>query len=227
MKNSSLLTNEKRRAILLELEDSPKKFVVLKRATKFDSNFLAYNLNILIKEGLIEKKHPYYSLTDKAKYIVPYIPEYNDATKIPLPSVITILKKGNKVLVRKKQSEPDKGKSCFISTRLHLGESILDSAKRSVSKVAGVEIKNINIICVNNYTATNNGNIAHYIVFFLTAEPIGIPKEGKWKNYASIREEMVPDNKFILKSMLKNRNAKIIDSSYNQSSNKFKIVKVY
>ena len=227
MKKSTILSEKTRSKILLNLEKSQKKFVQLKKILNIGSNLLKYNLDILLKENLIKKEKFLYSLSNEAKYIVPYIAENNDATKIPMPSVITILKKEGKVLVRKKQSEPDKGKACFVSTRLRLGEDVTQASKRSIKSTVGVEIRNPKIICVNNYIEKDKDNIAHYIAFFITAEPVGKPSDGKWFFPNKIRQKMVPDNKFILKNMLNNRKPKVMDSVSDKDKDKFRVVKSY
>ena len=54
MKKASLLSEEKRGRILSELEKNPKKFVELKKTLQVESNLLAYNLNMLVEDGLYE-----------------------------------------------------------------------------------------------------------------------------------------------------------------------------
>jgi len=228
MKKTHLLSEEKRNKILTKLEESPKKFVELKRILQLESNLLAYNLNLLIKENLVIKKGSYFHLSEGGKYSVAYISEYSDASKIPLPCIVVILKKGGKVLVRKKRTEPDKGKLSFIGHKLKQGRDIFEYAKEFVKKDLNLEFKNPRLICVNNYLIKNRDKVnAHYLVFFLRATLVGKAENSLLKNYKKIKGEMVPDNKFILQNMLNNKSLKFINSIYEESSKKFKVVSIY
>lgn len=227
MKKILLFSNENRNKLLKELENSPKKFVELKKRLNLESNLLAYNLNILLKEGIIKKEGLNFLLTNKGKYEVAYLPKHSDISKIPLPVVVVILKKGEKVGVRKKTSEPDKGKISFISSKLNQGESILEKAKEISMRIANIEIKNPKLICINNYIIINKEVQTHYIIFFIKATPIGEPKNIFWENCKTTKQQMVPDNKFILSEMINNKLVKVIDSTFNEKTRKFKVVRVY
>ena len=226
MKKTSIFADSKRREILKELENNPKKFVELKKIMKLDSNLLSYNLNILIKEKLVSKEGFYYSLTEKVKPLMPYVHNFNDASLIPLPCIAVVVMKDDKILIRKKSREPGKGKSIFIGGKMHLGEDILESARRHVREKVGIKIKNLKFLCVNNYVSKKDSVSNHFVVFFVRASPIGIPKDAVWKNPNRISGEMFPDNNFVIKNMLNNKKIKIISSIYDENISNFKVVNV-
>lgn len=66
MEKQSCFSDAKRQKILEKLEESPKKFVELKKIIGLESNILSYNLKILIRESLVNKNNLYYELTEKA-----------------------------------------------------------------------------------------------------------------------------------------------------------------
>jgi hypothetical protein len=43
------------------------------------------------------------------------------------------------------------------------------------------------------------------VVFFVLANPVGIPKNALWKNPRKIKGRMFPDNMFVISNMLKNK----------------------
>ncbi|MFA7707611.1 MAG: NUDIX domain-containing protein [Candidatus Pacearchaeota archaeon] len=224
MKKQPILEENKRRKILIELEAGSKKFVELKRILKLESNLLSYNLNILIKEGLVEKTGVYYLLNDSCKHLMPYI--RSDNNLIPLTCVATIVMSKGKILIRKKDLEPEKGKSIFIGGKVGFGEDIFDAVRRHVREKVNIEIKNLRTICINNYVSKNNLTNSHFIVFFVIAEPIGNPKNAEWKYSNKIKGKMFPDNKFIIKKMLNNKSIKIINSIYDEKKDFFKVVNI-
>ncbi|MFA5173758.1 MAG: NUDIX domain-containing protein [Candidatus Pacearchaeota archaeon] len=226
MENDLVLKGKKRQEILKELEQGSKKFVELKKLLGLNSNILSYNLKILLKMHLISKEGVFYSLTKTTKYLMPYIRKIENSL-IPLPCIATIVIKDNKILVRKKEKEPEKGKGIFIGGRISLGEDIFQAAKRHVKEKTGIDIKDLKLICINNYLSKDSQNInSHFVVFFVKAKPLGEPRNAEWKNSDRIKEKMFPDNKFIIKNMLNNKKTKFINSIYNEDTDKFKVVNI-
>ena len=226
MKKQSLFSDEKRIKILFELEKRPKKFVQLKKLINLESNILSYNINILIKEKLVNKKGIYYELSDYGRYLMPYVHKFNDASLIPMPCIAVIIRKSNKILIRTKDKEPGKGMKIFIGGKMNLGEDIFESAKRHANEKVGIDIKNLKVICVNNYVSKKDNAIAHYVVFFITAEPLGKPKKALWLKPDKIKGKMFPDNRFIIDKMLNNKSVKIINSVYDENLDEFKVVNI-
>lgn len=141
MRRHYLFSDNKRRKILFELEVKPRKFVELKKLINLKSNILFYNIKILIKEGLINKKDSHYFLSDYCKYSMPYVHKFNDASLIPMPCVAVIVRKGNKILIRVKDKEPGKGMKIFVGGKMNLGEDIFEAAKRHVKEKVGINVK--------------------------------------------------------------------------------------
>lgn len=228
MKKQNIFSSKIRVKILRELERSPKKFVNLKKSLNLESNLLSYNLKILNKEKFINKKEYIFSLTDKGKYIMPYVRKFNDASQIPIPCVATIVTEGDKVLIRKKIKEPTKGRGIFIGGKIEIGEDIFEACRRHVIEKTEVNIKNLKLRCINNFISRKKEEIAHFVVFFVTAnvKKGEIPKRALWKNIKNIREKMYPDNKYVLKNFLNSHKINFIQSNYNEDLDKFDIVNI-
>jgi len=140
--------------------------------------------------------------------------------------VATIVRKNKKILIRKRTKEPSKGKSIFIGGKMHFGEDVFEACKRNVWDKVGIHIKNLKLICINNYVSANGSIKNHFVVFFVTAEPIGEPKDSIWKDIDKIKNNVFPDNKFIIKEMLNNKKVKLISSIYDEIKHDFKVVNV-
>lgn len=229
MKKQKLLAEKKRQEILRELEKNPKKFVELKRILKLESNLLSYNLNLLQKEGMIQKDNLYFELTDKGRYLMPYVRKDNDASKLPIVCVATIIRSNGKILIRKKIREPIKEREIFIGGKIEIGEDIFDACKRHVKEKVNIDIKDMKIICINNYLSKKDSQIAHYVVFFVTAKPEKnqVPENSMWKEIKKINGKMYPDNKFVIKEMLNNKKIKMINSLYDEKKDRFRVVNIY
>ena len=219
----TLFSDKKKLEILNELEAGEKKFVELKKVLGLDSNILSYHLKMLMREGIVVKKDLKYFLSEKAKHLMPYLRNLENP---PLPCVAVIVMEGGKVLVRKKEKEPGKGKGIFVGGRIEFGEDVFQSAKRHVKSKVGVEVKNLQVLCVNNYVSKNKEITSHYIVFFVKASPVGTPVNAVWKFPDKIRGSMFPDNKFVIKNMLNNRKAGFFSSFYDEDKKKFRVVSV-
>ncbi len=226
MSKKNLFSDNNRRRIMFELEDNPKKFVELKKLMNCKSNILSYNLKILINSNAVDKKGLKYELSDNGKYLMPYVYKFNDASLIPLPCVAVIIRSGARILMRTKDKEPGKGKNIFIGGKMNLGEDIFEAAKRHVQEKVGIGVKNLNVICINNYVSKKEDVLAHYVVFFITANPVGKPRDSFWKNPEKIKEKMFPDNQFVIKEMLNNHQVKIINSIYDENKDNFQVVNI-
>jgi len=222
MKKQTLLSEKNRRQILLCLEKHDLKFVELKKTLSCDSNILAYNIKILVSHGLIKKDGLKFGLTQIAEHMMPYVHKDYDASEIPLPVVATIVLYKDKVLIRKKHSAPHKGKNIFIGGKISVGENIIECAIRKVKEKTGIKIREPKIICINNYITKNS----HYIVFFIRAKGSGIPINAKWIPIKDIDFDMFPDNKYIIKNMLNNKQIKVMHSSYDEDTKEFYLVNI-
>jgi ADP-ribose pyrophosphatase YjhB (NUDIX family) len=226
MEKQKLISNNTRRKILLELEESPKKFVELKKNLILKSNLLSYNLKILMETELVKKTKLFYSLSEKGSYLMPYVRKGCEYSKIPLPCVAVIVKKNKKILRRIKEGEPGKGKSIFIGGRINQGEDLFCSAERHVMEKTNMKIKNLKLVCINNYISFKKEAKTHYIVFFIKAETLDTPKNSFWVSQENIEKNSYPDNKFIVETMLSKRKVSIINSIYNEDSDLFEVVSV-
>ncbi len=230
MKKLTLFSDSKRIEILNFLEKKPRKFVELKKLLGIESNLLAYNLNILIKENLIEKKDNYFSLTGGTKCIMPYIHKSNDASQFPLPCVAVIIRKKekgeDKILIRTKTTEPGIGRKIFVGGKINLGEDLFEACKRHVKEKVDIEVKDFKLICINNYVFKEQNTLSHFLVFFITTKPKTNkkPKDSKYYSKRGINGKLFPDNRFILENMLNNRKVKVIKTFYDADKDEFRVV---
>ena len=230
MKKLTLFSDSKRIDILNLLEQKPRRFVELKKLLGIESNLLAYNLKILAKENLIEKKDNYFALTGGTKCIMPYIHKSNDASQLPLPCVAVIIRKKekgkDKILIRTKTTEPGIGRKIFVGGKIDLGEDLFEACKRHVKEKVGIEVKDLKLICINSYVFKEQNTLSHFLVFFITAKPKSNskPKDAKYYSKKGINGKLFPDNRFVLKNMLDNKKVKIAKTFYDADKDEFSVI---
>ena len=189
---------------------------------------LSYLLRSLIDSKLVTKEGLQYALSDYGKHMMPYARKANDASSFPMPCVAVIVRQGEKILIRRKDREPEKGKSIFIGGKMDFGEDLFECCRRKVREKVGIEIRNLKMICINNYLSGSPAVRSHFLVFFVTAEPCGDvdpnPQSAQWLAPHEITGELFPDNRFILDHMLNNQEIKVISSSYDELRDIFEVV---
>jgi 8-oxo-dGTP diphosphatase len=86
---------------------------------------------------------------------------------------VMILKK-NKILLGKRHEDPEKASSLLNGAgtwtmpggKLHFGETFEEGAKRETMEETGIQLKNVDVICVNNDMVEN----AHFITIGLFSD---------------------------------------------------------
>ena len=95
------------------------------------SNKLAYSLNKLVKEGLLEKSGGYYSITTKGEEKLTYLNKELEELKQPVQSILIFPVKGKKYLLQRRTKHPFFKMLGPIGTKRVLGESITETAERN------------------------------------------------------------------------------------------------
>jgi ADP-ribose pyrophosphatase YjhB (NUDIX family) len=131
------------------------------------SSKFAFHLNELVKNKMVKKRGRNYFLTNKAIALIPYLDDEMRLIYHPIPSILCILKKGNKVLLRKRLKEPFKNYYGLISGVQIKGKGILESAEEIIKQKAGVKALKTKLVgVIENFT--EDGNITyHYHLFII------------------------------------------------------------
>lgn len=131
---------------------------------EIEANIFIYHLKQLINEGLIEKNSAgNYGLTLDGKIFVDRLSTLNYSTRMQ-PKIITVVVCRNQqgqLLFYRRTRQPFVGWNAFPFGKLHLGESVLDSAKREMSEKAGLEMELKHVADVYLKTVQEDKIIAH------------------------------------------------------------------
>ncbi|MFH0905770.1 MAG: NUDIX domain-containing protein [archaeon] len=183
--NKELKIKEK---ILKELIHNPKSSFSDLFDHSISSNKFTYYLNLLIKEGLIEKdKSQKYCLTTKGRNLEASLDGSTGETrKRPFVAMLLVAKRGSKYLLYHRLKEPYYGYYGFIGAKLDFEEEILDGAKRELFEECGLVGDGEIIIINNTKTTEQNKELAHFLQFVIlfqdpTGDLIEKGREGEYK----------------------------------------------
>lgn len=135
------------------------------------------------------------------------------------PIVVSVVRKGNSILMINRNKEPYKGRNALIGGRIEFGESVLEAAVREVKEESGLNTVASSILSVCNETiADENGVNIHLIMFIVKCDllesdinkiPVGNEKEGEvaFKNIFELHsEDIVPSDIEIIKNFVLKEN---------------------
>ena len=169
MLTTKVLNKKEREAIFkLFLNKNKIKFTEIERSLNIKSNKLAYHLNKLQKEGLLEKKRDYYNLTKNAEKYIPIFSNITGENLSPLAVILVAVVNKDKILLIKRNNRPYKNHWCLIGGKMQFGESFKQSSLRLVNEKSGIDSKFISINSVLHETVKSEDKVKHDFILFFT-----------------------------------------------------------
>src|SRR3989344_5733119 len=159
--------------IELFLYNHKLKFSEIEKQTKLRSNKISYHLKNLLSKNILSKKDEYYSLSEEAEKIIPYLSDKNSVISV----ILIAIKKGDKIFLIKRIKRPFDKKLCLPGGRLIVGESISKATKRLMK-----EKFKINSISLE-HVKTKNKSLHSFLLILVTAST----KESL--NYSTIKNK--------------------------------------
>jgi len=198
--------HEKRRRIFEQfLFNKRLSFSELEKATRLRSNYLAYFLDKLEKEKIIEKNNSTYRLSKEAEYYIPFFVDNKDKLS-PLPVVLVHCigsdKNDNKVLLVKREKRPFKDMWSMPGGRIKLNERISRAAERVLKEKTFIDAKYAKVNSIMHEKVKQDANRIHsYILFFVTAKAISEINDKervRWFSIDNLPENMIPSDKHLI-----------------------------
>ena len=142
------------------------KFSEIEKSVKTRSNKLAYHIKKLENQGILIKEKEFYSLSEFAQKIIPYLSSKQSA----LPVILIAIKEKEKVFLIKRKKRPFLDKLSLPGGRLLVGEEISDSVKRIMKEKFSINAKFSKINSVSlEHTIKNKKKIHSFLLIFVTA----------------------------------------------------------
>jgi ADP-ribose pyrophosphatase YjhB (NUDIX family) len=210
---NSLSKVERQKIFTLFTKNSKLKFNEIEKAIKIRSNMISYYLDQMKKEGILQKKGDYYSLTNDAERYIPTLTHLLENEVSPLPVVLIALTNKNKILLIKRNKRPYQNYWSMIGGKIKLKESFEEASIRHIFEKTGINAKFKQIKSVFHEHVTKDNQIKHsFILFFIqmttTEEKFKESEHGKlkWFEIDKLKQkEIIPSDFWLIKNKLNSR----------------------
>jgi len=142
------------------------RFSDIEKALGIKSNTLAYHLDSLIKEGLLQKEDDNYLLTTHGESKIPFF-THTTETGV-LPAVLAAIVKNDQVLLLKRKKRPYQGYWGLPSSTLKMEESLEESILKKVKEETGLDCTFSHVAAVIHERIKENDAYKHGFILFLT-----------------------------------------------------------
>lgn len=201
---------------IFELFASSKRlrFSEIEKLVGMKSNTLAYHLDGLVKEGMLEKDGDDYLLSAHGEKLLPFFAHITQKiTGGCLPVVLAAIVKDNQILLLKRKKRPYQGYWGMPGGKLHLEESIEECALREVKEETGLDCTFSHIATIAHERVKENELYKHaFLLFFvvLKSKTVQIKESeaGKleWFPLKTLQpERIIPSDYHMIKDHLKEK----------------------
>jgi ADP-ribose pyrophosphatase YjhB (NUDIX family) len=142
------------------------RFNQIEKAMNIRSNKLVYHLKNLTQKNILSKEGEFYSLSDSAEYLIPYLSQKKSALPVILISI------GNKkeVFLYPRKKRPYDSLLSLPGGRLIIGESISDAVSRIMKEKHNISSSLKQIHSVSLEHIKKSDKIIHsFILIFVSA----------------------------------------------------------
>lgn len=190
------------------------RFSDIEKAVGIKSNTLTYHLNSMVKEGMLQKEDDEYMLSAHGEKLLPFFAHITQKiTGGCLPVVLAAIVKDNQILLLKRKRRPYQGYWGMPGGKLHLEESIEESALREVKEETGLDCTFSHIAAIVHERVKEKDAFKHaFLLFFvvlkLKAGKITESEEGKleWFPLKTLQpERIIPSDYHMIKGHLKEK----------------------
>ncbi|MEA3429758.1 MAG: NUDIX domain-containing protein [Nanoarchaeota archaeon] len=210
------------------------KFGEIEKSIKIRSNMVAYHLDCMVKEGLLEKTNNFYSLTDKAERYLPVLTHICDSELSPLPVVlVAVMDNDMNILLTKRERRPYKGYWGLIGGKMLLEENFEESTIRLVKDMTSLDSKFVSTNSVLHERVESNDIIKFsFILFFTKVKITSTDFKGsqplKWYKLDELdKVKIIPSDLWLIKNKLNSKidikSAEMLDKEGELSG--FKVLK--
>lgn len=176
----------------LFLKEKSVSFSQIEKHLGMRSNKAAYHVKKLVNDGVLTKIDSRYVLVDQYS-----IPSISRPVATPMPVVLILLKKKNKVCLLQRKSFPYKNYWGLPGSRLLLEESLESCVKRIGKEDLGasLSLKNVHAV-LRERVIEDNKTVQSFILFLVSANGV-IPECVEWFDPNEVINLIPTDRKLI------------------------------
>ncbi|MDD5331949.1 MAG: NUDIX domain-containing protein [Candidatus Nanoarchaeia archaeon] len=210
------------------------RFSEIEKTLKIRSNALAYHLEAMQKQELIEKKNDFYYLTKNAEKYIPNFSHLAENKLSPLPIVLVSIINKDKILLIKRTKRPYKTYWAMIGGKILLDESIEDASLRLVREKTNLNGKFKSINAVLHERVQEKGIIKYGFILFMTkisVDQLNFKETPsgklKWFDAKKLKGKIVPSDSWLINNKLNSKIniENVMMDETNGKISKFKIKK--
>ncbi|MCK5321177.1 NUDIX domain-containing protein, partial [Candidatus Pacearchaeota archaeon] len=162
----SLVKKEREQIFKLFLKSFKLKFNEIEKETGIRSNMVSYHLEIMQKEGLLEKRKGYYLLTKNAERYMPIFSNLIGKELSALPVILIALINKNKILLMKRIRRPYKNYWSLIGGKMLLEEDFETASLRLVKEKTNLDCEYASLNSVLHERVQENKIVKHSFILF-------------------------------------------------------------
>lgn len=211
MKYSGSLAKKERECIFrLFLENHSMKFSQIEKALNIRSNMVAYHLECMQKEGLLERKGEHYILAPKAEKYLSVLANITGKEMSPLPVLLAAVVNRGKILLMKRNIRPYKNYWSLIGGKMLFEETFKDAALRLIREKAGILAKFISVNGILHERVFGGGIAKHsFILFFVKTSSAEKSFKGsaygglQWFDIKQLsKEKVIPSDMWLIRNRI-------------------------
>ena len=206
----SLAKKEREQIFQMFSEHRSLKFGQIEKVLQIRSNMVAYHIEQMVNEGVLNKDNDGYSLTREGEKYLPIANHLNGAEMSPLPVVIVALLNKDKILMIKRNKRPYQNYWGLIGGKMLLEENFEQATLRQVKTKSGLSSKFVSINSVMHERVTGDGIVKHSFILFFTKAVTEDNRlweseygEVKWVKLSEIsKEKIIPSDLWLIQNKL-------------------------
>lgn len=159
----AVLDHETQRKIILKLIHKPQMTFNELWSKEGESNNFAYHLNKLEEQGLVQKNDTAYALTSEGKKLSAFIEgDTGGKAEMPTPTVIILVRDGNRILCQQRLKEPFYGVWGLPSGKINFGWNPQECAIRDLKEEAGLDTEDAHLREIESTKTYDDGKLLHH-----------------------------------------------------------------
>ncbi len=196
----------------LFLTQDKLKFSDIEKQLHARSNKISYHITQMQKQGILEKKGLYYSLTTHAEKMIPLFSELSATISDigPLPVILVAVTYKNKILLVKRNKRPYKDYWSMIGGKMLHHETVQEASLRKVQQKTGLQTRFVSVNALLHERVHGDDVVKHsFLLLFTKVESSSIKfhasasGELKWFDFEKINSlHIIPSDKLLIETHL-------------------------
>lgn len=188
---------EREQIFELFLDTYKLRFSDIEKRLEARSNKLAYHLEQMQKEGLLQKQGAVYSLTREGEKHIPHF----EKKRTPLPVILVAPVKNGKILLVKRNKRPYKDYWGMPGGKMLFGETFEEACARQLEE-HGIKGKFVSLNAILHEGVEEKDALKHsFLLFFAKANVKNA--DGRWFTKAQLKKErVIPSDRWLLENKL-------------------------